>query len=167
MIEAAAVAKRPTVGDVRVIAVNHAVSMPICSPAVPPPAEAAEKADTNSHAEPDSRSIEEEPRYSDPTRIERQRITVDLPGVVFRHINDLRICRFNCDRVSIGRDGFLLRVLQVPGLLGSMTHHLNRVEDILFAVHVRLPERRSPGQILIHHCQQPRKLCESLHAGIP
>src|SRR6202171_52152 len=110
--------------------VNQAVSAPTRSPAVPPPAEASEETDTNAQAEPDPRPIKVEARNPNPTRIEREGITVDDPGIVFRHIDDLRICRFNHDRISLGRDGFLLRVLQVPGLLRSPTHHLNLVEDI-------------------------------------
>ena len=138
--ETVAISESPAVGDVRVMVVNQAVSVPIRSPAVPPPAETTEETDTNSQAEPDPRSIEEKARNPNPTRIEREGITVDDPGVVFRHINDLRICWFNHDRISLGRDGFLLRALQVPGLLRSPAHHLNRVEDILLPVHVRLPE---------------------------
>ena len=161
------IAKLPTLGDVRVIAVYQAVSMPIRSPVVPAPAEAAEESDTDSDAEPDPRPIEVEARNADPPRIEREGITVDQPRIVFRHINHLRIRRFNVNRISLGRDGFLRRALQVPGLLGSLTHHLNRVEDVLRPVHVRLPERRCPRQILIHHAEQPGKRGESLDAGIP
>src|SRR5216684_6731271 len=126
--EAVAIAEIPAVGDVRLMVVNQAVAVPIRSPAVPPPAEATEETDTYSQAEPDPRPIEEEARNPNPTRIERERITVDDPGIVFRHINDLRICWFNHDRISLGRDRLLLRTLQVSGLLRSPTHHLNRVE---------------------------------------
>src|ERR1022692_1931518 len=87
--EAVAIAELPAVGNVRVIAVNQAVFVPIRSPAVPPPAEATEQTDTNSHAEPDSRPIEEEVRIPNPTRIEGEGITVDDPGIVFRHITPL------------------------------------------------------------------------------
>src|ERR1700722_3505222 len=45
-VEAVVIAKLPTVGDIRVIAVHQAVSMPIRSPVVPAPAEAAEESDT-------------------------------------------------------------------------------------------------------------------------
>src|SRR6267154_4598925 len=138
--EAIAIAEIPAVGDVRLMAVNQAVAVPIRSPAVPPPAEATEETDTYSQAEPDPRPIEEEARNPNPTRIERERITVDDPRIVLRHIHDLRICRFNDDRISLGRHGFLRRALQVPGLLRPLAHHLNRGEDILLSVHVRLPE---------------------------
>src|ERR1700732_4957048 len=87
--KAVAIAELPAMGEVRVIAVNQAVSVPIRSPVVPPPAEAAEETNTNSHTEPDPRSVEEESRGPNPTRIERERITVDYPWVVLRHIHDL------------------------------------------------------------------------------
>jgi hypothetical protein len=41
--EAVAIAELPAAGEVRVIAVNQAVSVPIRSPVVPPPAEATEQ----------------------------------------------------------------------------------------------------------------------------
>src|SRR5271166_6594587 len=165
--EAAAIAKLRAVGSVRMIAVNQAVAMPIRSPAVPPPAEATEETDAKSGAEPDSRSVEEEARIFNPTWVERDGVTVDDPGIVFRHINDLWIRRFNDDGIPLVRDGFLLGALQVPGQLRSLTHRLNRVKHILLAIYVRLSERRGPRQILIHHAQQPTYLCEGLYTGIP
>src|ERR1700675_2500315 len=128
------IAELPAVGDVRVIAVNQAVSVPIRTPVVPPPAEATVETDTNAQAEPDSRPIVVETRNSDPTRVVGERITVDNPGIVFRHINDLWICRLNRDRISVGGDGFLLGVLQVSGLLRSLTHHLNPAREFLCGV---------------------------------
>src|ERR1700679_1934546 len=97
------------------VAVNHAVSVPIRPPAVPPPAEAAEETDTNSHAELDPRPIEEEAWIPNPARIVREGITVHDPWIVFRHVNDLRIGWFNDDRIALHRDGFLGRAHQVPG----------------------------------------------------
>src|SRR6266849_10561856 len=142
--KAVVIAELSAMGEVRVIAVNQATPVPIRSPVVPPPAEAAEETDTNSNTEPDPRPVEEEARNPNPTWVELERTTVDDPRIVLRHIHDLRICRINDDRISLGRHGFLRRALQVPGLLRSLAHHLNRVEDILLSVHVRLPERRSP-----------------------
>src|SRR5271155_2806441 len=139
------IAELPAVRDVRVIAVNQAVSMPVRTPAVPPPAEAIVETDTNSKAEPETRPIVVETWNCNPTRVVRERITVDDPGIVFRHINDLWICRLNDDRISVGGDGFLLGALQVSSLLRPLTHHLNRIEDILLPVHIRLAEGGRPG----------------------
>src|SRR6266478_464629 len=55
-------------------------------------------------------------------------VPVDNPRIIFRHVNDFRVCWFNHDRLSLGRDGFVPRALQVPGLLRSLTHHLNCVK---------------------------------------
>ena len=114
VMEAVAVAELPAVGEVRVIAVNQTVSVPISSPVVPPPAEATEETDTNSHAEPDPRPIEVEARNPNPTWIERERITVDEPGIVLRYINYLRVCRFNDDRISLTRNRFLGVLFRFP-----------------------------------------------------
>src|SRR5271154_217789 len=138
--EGVVITEFPAVRDVRVIAVNQAVSVPIRTPVVPPPAEATVETDANSNAEPDPRPIVVEARNSNPTRVVGERITVDYPGIVFRHINDLWICWLNDDRTTVGADGFLLGALQVSGLLSSLTHQLNRVEDILLPVHIRLTE---------------------------
>src|SRR5271155_2179298 len=143
--EGVVIAELSAVRDVRVIAVNHAVSMPVRTPAVPPPAEATVETDANSKAEPDPRPIVVEARNSNPTRVVGEGITIDDPGIVFRYINDLWICRLNHDRIPIGRDGFLLGALQVPGLLRSLTHHLNRIEDILLPVDIGLAEGGCPG----------------------
>src|SRR5260370_39603899 len=162
MIESGASATKAVVipelsamGEVRVIAVNQAMPVPIRSPVVPPPAEAAEETDTNSNTEADPRPVEEEARNANPIRIERERITVDDPRIVLRHIHDLRICRFNDDRISLGRHGFLRRTPQVPGLLSSLAHHLHRVEHVPLPLHVRLPERSGHGPIFPHHAKQP------------
>src|ERR1700722_6555998 len=95
--EAIAITELPAVEEEGIIAFNQAVFVPVRSPVVPSPAEAAEKTDTNSDAELDSRPVDEESRNSNPSWIERQRITVDDPRIVFRTIHDLRIYRFNDD----------------------------------------------------------------------
>src|SRR5271167_1869716 len=165
--EGVVITEFPAVRDVRVIAVNHAVSVPIRTPAVPPPAEATVQTDANSEAEPDPRPIVVEARNSNPAWIIGEGIPVDDPGIVFRHINDLWICRLNDDRIPVGGDGFLLSALQVSCLLRSLTHLLNGIEDILLPVHIRLAEGGRPGQILVHHAKQSGILRQSLDARIP
>ena len=160
-----AIDESPAVGDVPVMVVYQVVVAPIGSPVMPAPAKAGE--DANSQAECNPWPLDECARNPDPPWIERERVPVDDPRIIFRHINDFRVRWFNHDRLSLGRDGFLLRALQVPGLLRSLTHHLNCVKDILLSVHVRIPERRGPGQTLVHHGKHRRKLRESLYTGIP
>src|SRR6202158_4239412 len=131
------------VGDVPVMVVYHVVVVPIGSPVMPAPAKASE--DANSKAERNPWPLDEGARNPDTSWIEREGVPVDAPRIIFRHVNDFRVCWFNHDRLSLGRDGFLLRALQVPGLLRALTHHLNCVQDILLPVHVRIRERRGPG----------------------
>ena len=160
-----AIDESPAVGDVPVMVVYQVVVVPIGSPVMPAPAKPSE--DANSHAERNPWPLDEGARNPDPSWIERERVPVDDPRIIFRHINDFRVRWFNHDRLSLGRDGLLLRALQVPGLLRSLTHHLNCVKDILLSVHVRIPEGRGPGQTLVHHGKHRRKLRESLYTGIP
>jgi hypothetical protein len=139
VIEVAAIDESRAVGDVPVMVVYHVVVVPIGSPVMPAPAKASE--DANSQAERYPWPLDEGARNPDPSWIEREGVPVDHPRIIFRHVNDFRVCWFNHDRLSLGGDGFLLRALQVPGLLRSLTHHLNCVKDILLPVHVRIPER--------------------------
>src|SRR5579864_6842151 len=117
---------------------------PIRSPVVPPPAKAREDTDSDSQAERNPWPIDEDAWNVDPTRIKRERCSVDHPRIVLRQVNNFRICRLNHDCLSLGRDAFLRRARQVSGPLRSLTLHLNGVEDILLSVHVRIPERGGP-----------------------
>ena len=138
-----AIGESPAVGDVPVMVVYQVVVVPIGSPVMPAPAKPSE--DANSHAERNPWPLDEGARNPDPSWIERKGVPVDDPRIIFRHVNDFRVCWFNHDRLSLGRDGFLLRALQVPGLLRSLTHRLNRVEDRLLPVHIGLAEGGRPG----------------------
>src|SRR5260370_22645651 len=134
-----AIGESPTVRDVPVMVVYQVVVVPIGSPVMPAPAKPSE--DANSPAERNPWPLDEGARNPDPSWIERETVPVDAPRIIFRHVNDFRVCWFNHDRLSLGGDGFLLRALQVPGLFPSLTHHLNCVKDIVLPVHLRIPER--------------------------
>jgi hypothetical protein len=155
------------VGNPPVMVERQVVSVPIGSPVVPAPAIAGEDTNSNPQAERNPWPIQVEARLPVPVRIQREGRPVYDPRIVFRHVNDFRVRRFNPDRLSIVRDVFLLRAIQVPSLLRSLTHDLNCIEDILFPVHVRIPERRGPGEVLVHHRKHRRELREGLYAGIP
>ena len=97
---------------------------------VPTPTKAAESSDADSQAEVNSRP-DEHSRISDPIRVERERFSVDIPGIVFRHVNDVGIRGLNVDSLPFGRHILLRCSLQVSCLLRALTHDLNRIEDIL------------------------------------
>src|SRR5580704_12272882 len=96
----AVMAELSAVRDIRVIAVSQVVFVPIRTPVVPSPAEAAVEADTNSEPEPDPRPIVVEPWNANPGGVVGERVAVDDPGIVFRNINDLWVGRFNCDFIT-------------------------------------------------------------------
>src|ERR1700726_2204932 len=95
--EVVAIHERRAMGMVAVMVVCQVVPAPISSPVVPPPAKAREDTDANSQTERNPWAIDEQAGNLAPTRIERKRCTVDNPRIVFRHVNDLRVCRFNHD----------------------------------------------------------------------
>src|SRR3979490_1931703 len=82
-----------TVRHVPLMVMHHVVVVPIGSPVVPPPAVAAENADSDPQAKRNSRPIDINSGNSNPPRVIRERIPVNDPWVVFRHVNDLRIGR--------------------------------------------------------------------------
>ena len=163
----AGVTKGGTVGDVMVVVVHQVMPMPIGSPVAPPPAKASVQANPDSQTKIDTGAIVVGSRHSDPARIERQRFSVYVPGIVFRHVNDLRIRRRDRDRLSLVGHGLLRRAVQVAGLLRPVAHDLNGIEHTLRFVHVSLAERGGPGKILVHRRKHSRKLRERLYARIP
>src|SRR5882757_3940649 len=154
------------VGDVPVVVVIQLVMVPVSSPMVPTPTKAAENSDADSDAEENSRP-DEHVRTSDPTRIERERVSVDIPRIVFRHINDVGISGRNRDSLPLARHILLRRGLQVSCLLRALTHYLNCIEDFLRLVYIGLSQRRGPGEVLVQHRKHRRKLRDGLHTGIP
>src|SRR5207237_8635712 len=112
----------PAVGDVPVMVVYQVVVVPIGSPVMPAPAKAGE--DANSHAERNPWPLDEGARNPDPPWIERERVPVDDPRIIFRHINDFRVRWFNHDRLSLSRDGLRLRAAAVPCLLRPLPPQL-------------------------------------------
>jgi hypothetical protein len=93
-----------TVRDVPVMIVHHTVSVPIGSPVMPTPAEAAEYTDSNTQAEHNARAIDIEARNSIPPRVVLEGRPIDIPRIVFRHVNNFRIRRLNRDRLAVRRD---------------------------------------------------------------
>src|SRR5882724_3500353 len=122
--EVRVMAEGRTVRDVPVMIVQHIVVVPVGSPVMPAPAETSEDADPNTQAERNPWAIEIEAGNADPRGVVWERISVDDPWIVFGYVNDVRICRFNRNRLSVIRDSFLLRTLQVPSLLRPLAHHL-------------------------------------------
>src|SRR6185503_7550977 len=87
--------------------------------------------------------------------------------VVLRHIDHLRLRRFNSDNLALG-DHFLLRgSLKVTGSAGLGAQFLDRVANFVRFRDVSLPECCRPFGILYHHVQHLRIMCDRLDAHIP
>src|SRR6185503_1077505 len=87
--------------------------------------------------------------------------------VVLRHIDHLRLRRFNSDNLALG-DHFLLRgSLKVTGSAGLGAQFLDRVANLVRFRDVSLPECCRPFGILYHHVQHLRIMCDRLDAHIP
>jgi hypothetical protein len=130
-----------TVRQVSLMVVHHIVSVPVSSPVVPTPAKPAKDTNPNSQAERNPWAIDIETRNPEPPRVIGERGPVHDPRIVFGYVNNFRVRRCNCDRLTIRCDRFLLRAVQVPSLLRPLAHYLNRIEYILLPAHVCIAER--------------------------
>src|SRR5882762_4098801 len=93
-----------TVRDVPVMVVHHIVSVPIGSPVMPAPADAAEYTDSNTQAEHNPRAIDIETGNPIPPGVVLEGRPIDIPRIVFGHVNNFRIRRRNRDRLAVRRD---------------------------------------------------------------
>src|SRR6266852_2379019 len=107
VIEGVVIGEDSAVGNVAVVAESDAVVMPIISPVVPSPAKAAKEADAKAETKPNSRSGKVQSRIPIPSRPDPDRLSIHEPGIVFRHVNDLRISRLDHDRLALLGHGLL------------------------------------------------------------
>ena len=84
IIEDVAIHEGSAAGDEDVVVEDDGVAMPVASPVVPAPAEAAEEADVEAHAERDARSGDEKPRIPIPSRPGDNGSSVHHPRIVLR-----------------------------------------------------------------------------------
>src|SRR6266849_10314823 len=98
VVEGVVISKDSAVGDVGVVVVDDTVAMPIISPVVPAPAKAAEEADSKAEAKRNSRSGKIQSWIPIPAWPDPDRLSIHKPGIIFRHVNNLRISRLDHDR---------------------------------------------------------------------
>ncbi len=166
-VEMVAIDERATVRDIGVVVVDDRPAAPVGVPVVPSPTEPREEPDPETGSERDSRADGVEPGECNPARIDGERWAIHAPRVVGWHVDDLRVCRLDHDGLALRRNGLLGRRLEVPRLLRALAHRLDRVEHGLLLVHIGVAQRRCPGKVLVHACQDRGKLRERLHARIP
>src|ERR1700730_13547981 len=107
VIERVVIGEDSAVGDVGVIVEDDSVATPIVSPVVPSPAIAAKEADAKAQAKCNSRSGKVQPWIPIPAWPDPDWLSIHEPGVIFRHVNNLRIGRLDHDRLSLLGHGLL------------------------------------------------------------
>ena len=128
------------VGDVGVVVVDHPVAMPVTSPVMPAPTIPSEE----TNAEPDSKSnpgsSQEDPRHGIPAWICDDRVAIHEPGIIGRHVDHLRIGRFDDDCVALRCYLLLFIAIQVASLVSLLTHRLDGIRHVLLLVGIGVPK---------------------------
>ena len=101
VIEVVAIDEDSTVGLVGVVVVDNTSVTPVGIPVVPAPAKAAEIADSEAEAKSNSRSGKIESWIRIPAWPDSDRLSIHEPGIIFRHVNDLRIGRLDHNCLSL------------------------------------------------------------------
>ena len=166
-IKVVAIDDRSAVGDIRVVVVDYPVAMPIASPVMPAPTIPSEETDAEPDSKSDPRSGKEDSRHRVPARIGDDRLAIHEPGIIGRHVDHLRIGRFNDDGVRLSRYLLLFIAIQVAGLVSLLTHGLDGIRHFLLLIGVCVAKRGSPREVLVHVFKNRGKLRESLYARVP
>src|SRR6266852_7362324 len=101
VIEGVVIGEDSAVGYVGVVVEHDSVAMPIISPVVPAPAIAAKEADAKAQAKRNSRSGKVQPWIPIPAWPDPDWLSIHEPGVIFRHVNNLRIGRLDHARLYL------------------------------------------------------------------
>src|SRR2546430_5154424 len=94
-IDGVVISEDSAVGYISVVVVNDIVVMPVRSPMVPTPAKSAKKADSKAEAKRNSRAVKEQSWIGIPAWPNPDGLPIHQPWVVLRHVNNLRVCRFD------------------------------------------------------------------------
>jgi hypothetical protein len=81
------------------------------TPVAPTPAKSAKETNAKTKAEGESRSFEVQPGIPVPARPGYERVSIDEPGIVLRHVYNFRVGRFDHNVRSLLGYFFLLRAL--------------------------------------------------------
>src|SRR5437879_2842114 len=131
----------PAMRDVGVVVVDDSpVVMPIISPVVPTPAEAAKESDPKAQSKSDSWAVQEKSWIRIPTGENGEGVPIHQPGIVLRYVNHVGRCGLNDDRFSLSTYLLLGRRVQVAGLLSPLSHGLNRLGQFLLLVDIHVAQ---------------------------
>src|SRR6266851_1675842 len=107
VIEVIAIDEYSAVGFVVAVVETNVMVMPVLAPVVPAPAKSTKEADSKAQAEHNSWTAKVKPRIRIPSRPDPDRLSIHKPWVIFRHVNNLRIGRFDHNGFSLLADFFL------------------------------------------------------------
>src|SRR6202035_2345226 len=112
-VEVDAIDEGAAVRGVSVVVEVHPPVAPIGVPVVPSPTESAEEADPPTDSERNPWAFGIEAGVPEPAWVSDQRRTIDRPRVVCGHVDDVRVCRLDHDRLALRGDVLLGRSLEV------------------------------------------------------
>src|SRR5579872_5135090 len=92
MIEVVTVHKDSAMGFIVVVVEANVVMVPVISPVVPAPTKSAKETNSKPEAKRDSRPFQIQSWIPVPVRPYTDRISVDQPWIILRHINNLGLC---------------------------------------------------------------------------
>ncbi len=147
------------------VVVQHCSPVPVTVPSVPSPGAAHQRANANSCAEANRVRGGYVARGVPGPRVRR---AVDDGGVVFRHVDDLRVRRHDVDQPRTRfRHRELGRGFQRARCLGLRPQRLHSLHHVRRLIVIGLAERRSPAQVLRHVVEDGWKRGQRLHARVP
>src|SRR5258708_4935873 len=97
------VTKLSAMRDVGVMVEECSTVMPVVPPVAPAPPISPEEAETKSNTKGKADAAPKDPGHRIPARIGNDRRPVHEPGIVRRHVDHLRVGRFDDDRVALRR----------------------------------------------------------------
>src|ERR1700676_31527 len=133
-----AVTEVSAVGDERVMVEECSTAMPVVSPVAPAPPKASEVPDSKSKTERESDAAPKNSGHRIPAGVGDDWRAIHQPRIIGRHVNNLRISRFDGDCASLRRYLFLFVAVQMTGFLSLLTHLLDSIGHIVRLVGIRL-----------------------------
>src|SRR5260370_5405761 len=101
MADVVAIRKCPTMGYVPRVVKHHRPVMPVKSPVAKSPPKTREETQSESYAKGNSCSSEIEPRIWIPARPHSKWCAIHKPRIVLRDVDNVRVYRFDCDRLPL------------------------------------------------------------------
>ncbi len=132
---------RSAMGDVSIVVVNRPAAVPVVSPVMPAPPKSSEKADPESDSKSNPHTAKEDSWHGIPAWVRDDWRPVYEPRIVSRHVDYIRIGRFDDNRIALSCYLLLLIAIEVAGLARLLAHRLNRGSHILRLVRIGVAQR--------------------------